>query len=62
MKRLSPLLATLAIAALTFGLTGQGTAQTAPNAEIAKQLAPTAVQKAIDRIGSKADGVVVLTQ
>ena len=41
MKRVSPLLATLALATLTFGLTGQGAAQTAANAEIAKQLAPT---------------------
>src|SRR6266568_2779730 len=41
MKRVSPLLAPLALATLTFGLTGQGAAQTAANAEIAKQLAPT---------------------
>src|SRR6266705_3594232 len=41
MKRVSPLLATLALATLTFGLTGQGAAQTTANAEIAKQLAPT---------------------
>jgi polar amino acid transport system substrate-binding protein len=41
MKRLSPLLAPLALATLTFGLAGQGTAQTVANAGIAKQLAPT---------------------
>lgn len=41
MKRLSLLLAALALATLTFGLTGEATAQTAGNAEIAKQLAPT---------------------
>jgi hypothetical protein len=88
--RLSPSLATLALATLISGLTGPGTAQTAAKAEIAKQLAPAGtlrvavlmlsyfanefcrefvadvkasgfVQKAIDRMGSKADGVVVLT-
>jgi polar amino acid transport system substrate-binding protein len=41
MTRLSPLLATLALATLTLGLAGQGSAQTAANAEIAKQLAPS---------------------